>query len=312
MKYRNNTILIALDATLKSDIVWEVEQKRAEEAVQKGKKIVWELDFGCMNPLGFRLQDPIQWNTSLVAVEHFVRSILPKYEKETTAVSLFRGAIDWIHHLYWDEAQKEHFQRWKTVSRIPGASLCSLETISQTKETRHVLSLYASEQLSNYLHSLGSHLPEEVMRSATFTTTPHTSIWRAAQALSRERFPHIVIDVPYLPISSLQDDQISVALCLPQDQYLSEEVGEIWESVYIELEKRSIAFRVIPETFIAEDWSGLEKIIVLTNSLSEFGKRQLQGFTLSGGQVICCQGLLNMTNVTGWEEWIEAIRGRGI
>lgn len=312
MNYGNEIIQIPLDAGFKSDIVWDVEQKRAEEAVHEGKKIVWEFDFGCTNSLGFRLQDPMQWNISQVAIEHFVGSIWPKYEKETTRVSLFCGTIDWIHHLYWDEAQKEHFQRWKKVSRIPGASSCSLESFSQTKETRHILSLYASEQLSNYLHSLGSHLTEDVIRSATFITTGYTSIWRAAQMLSRERFPHILIDVNYTAISSLQHYPHTVALCLPQDQYLNEEVGELWESLYIELEKNSIPFRVIPETFIAEDWSALEKIIVLTNSLTEFGKRQLQGFSISGGQIISCGGLLDMANVTTWEDWIEAIRGRGI
>lgn len=312
MSYANTIIQIPLDAGFKSDIVWDVEQKRAEAAVHEGKKIVWEFDFGCTNPLGFRLQDPIQWNTSRVAIEHFVGSIWPKYQRETARVSLFRGTIDWIHYLYWDEAQKEHFQRWKKVSRIPQASSCSLESFSQTKESRHVLSLYASEQLSNYLHSLGSHLPEEVIRFATFTTTKYTSLWRAAQILSRERFPHILIDVNYTAISSVQEHQNSVALCLPQDQYLNEEVGEIWESLYIELEKNSILFRVIPETFIAEDWSGLEKIVVLTNSLSEFGKRQLQGFAISGGQTICYGGILDIANGTSWEDWIEAIRGRGI
>ena len=294
MSYSNKIIQITLDAGFKSDIIWDVEQKKAEDAVQRGKKIVWEFDFGCTNPLGFRLQDPIQWNTSQVAIEHFVRSIWPKYEKETVRISLFRGSIDWIHYLYWDEMQRDHFHRWKRVSRIPGASTCSLEAISQTKENRRILSLYATEQLSNYLHSLGSHLPEEVMRCATFTINEHTSIWHAAQALSRERFPHIAIDVPYTAISSLQEYQSPIALCLPQDQYLNEEVGEIWESIYIELEKKSIPFRVLTETFLAEDWAGLEKIIVLTNSLSEFGKRQLQGFAISGGQIIFYGDLLDI------------------
>ena len=89
-------------------------------------------------------------------------------------------------------------------------------------------------------------------------------------------------------------------------------MGEIWESIYIELEKKSIPFRVLTETFLAEDWAGLEKIIVLTNSLSEFGKRQLQGFAISGGQIIFYGDLLDIKNATVWKDWIEAIRGRGI
>lgn len=60
MSYGNKLIQIPLDASLKSNIFGDVEQTRAEEAVQKGKKIGWEFDFGCKNPLGFRLQDPIQ------------------------------------------------------------------------------------------------------------------------------------------------------------------------------------------------------------------------------------------------------------
>lgn len=312
MSYSSEVIQIPIDASVTSDIVWDIEQKRAEQAAQEGKKIVWDFDFGCTNPQGFRLQDPLQWNTSRLAMEYFVGSIWPKYEKETLGVSLYRGTIDWIHHLYWDEAQKEHFYRWKKISRISGASSSSLDQISHTVETRHVLCLYASEQLANYLHSLGSYLPEEVTRLATFTPNQYTSIWRAAQALSRERFPHILIDIMYAPISSLHNSQNSIALCLPQDQYLNEEIGEIWESLYRGLEKKSIPFRVIPETFLAEDWSGLEKIIVLTNSLSEFGKRQLLGFAISGGQIISSGGLLDIANTVAWEKWIEAIRGRGI
>lgn len=69
--------------------------------------------------------------------------------------------------------------------------------------------------------------------------------------------------------------QNSIAFCLLQDQYLNEEMKANMGVYLFWIRKNSISFWVIPETFTPEDWSDLEKIIVLTNNFSEFGKRQL-------------------------------------
>lgn len=306
MSSENTIIRIRLNATWQSDIVWSAEQKRADGIARTKGRIFWEFDFGCTDPRGFRLQDALLWNTHRFAVEHFTASIWPKYEIATAGISLFQGPLDWIHHLYWDEAQKEHFERWKRVSRIPGASSC-LQTESLDEQNRHILSLYAIEQLSDYLHRLSTYLPDDAMRFASFDTTESTRVWRIAQALSRERFPYILTDTIHSAISSLKSgmaERDSLAICLPQDEYLKRETGEIWESIYIELQKKAISFRVIPEIFIAEDWADLEEIIVLTSSLSEFGFRQLQGFSTSEGKIIFYGKPLELPNAIAWGEWI--------
>lgn len=307
MTSKNTITRIYLNATSQSDIVWRSEQERADAIVEAAGKILWEFDFGCMNPRGFRLQDALQWNTHKLTVDHFTTSIWPKYKNVTAGISLFQGPLEWIHHLYWDEAQKEHFERWKRVSRIPGVSSCCLKTASLDEQHRHILSLYAIEQLSDYLHRLSAYLPDDATAFASFDAES-TRIWRIAQALSRERFPYILTDTTHPAISSLQrrvDEREKIAICLPQDEYLTQESGEVWESIYRELQKRSLSFRVIPEIFIAEDWADLEEIVVMTGSLSEFGRRQLQGFSTSGGKIIFYGELLELPNATPWNEWIR-------
>lgn len=303
MTSENTITRIRLNATSESDLIWSAEQERADAIVETKGRIFWEFDFGCMNPRGFRLQDSLQWNTNRFAIDHFTGSIWPKYESVTFGVSLFQGPLEWIHYLYWDETQKEHYERWKRVSQIPGVSSCCLNTASLNEQNRHILSLYAIEQLSDYLHRLSAYLPDDAMRFASFDAGASTPIWHIAQALSRERFPYILTDTIHPAISSLQRRD-KIAICLPQDEYLTQETGEIWESIYMQLQKRSISFRVIPEIFIAEDWADLEEIIVLPGSLSEFGRRQLQGFSTSGGKIIFYGELLELPNATTWNEWI--------
>ncbi|MGL4348282.1 MAG: hypothetical protein ACRCSV_02335 [Chlamydiales bacterium] len=308
MTPKDELIRINLNATASSDIIWSTEQKRADEIVEQSGRILWEFEFGCTSFRGFRLQDTLQWNTHRLAIEHFTTSIWPKYRMVTAGISLFQGSLDWIHHLYWDEMQKEHFESWKRVSRVLGASSCHLQTTSLKDLNQNILSLYAIEQLSDYLHRLSAYLPEDAVRFVSFDIEKSTPIWQIAQALSRERFPYILTDTIHSPISSLHTQVAgrgSLAICLPQDEHLTVETGELWESIYIELQKKSVPFRVIPEIFIAEDWADLEEIVVLTNSLSEFGLRQLQGFSISGGKIIFCGKPLEISNAIDWSHWIR-------
>lgn len=305
---KDELIRINLNATTESDIVWRAEQEKAEEIVKTQGRILWEFEFGCTSPKGFRLQDALQWNTHRFAVEHFTSSIWSRYKQVTSGISLFRGTLDWIHHLYWDEAQKEHFESWKRASTIPEALSCNLQSSLFHMQNRDILSLYAIEQLSDYLHRLNAYLPEESVRFVSFDVQESLSIWRIAQALSKERFPYILTDTLDPATSSLYAEvaeRASSAICLPTDEQLTAEIGELWESIYVALQKKSISFRVIPEIFIAQDWGDLEEIIVLTDSLSAFGRRQLEGFSISGGRIIFYGKPLDLPNSLPWKEWIR-------
>lgn len=301
-------IRIRLNATSESDINWKREKEKAEEILKTHGKIVWELEFGCTSPKGFRIHNTLQWNTHRFAVEHFTASIWSRYREVTFGISLFQGTLDWIHNLYWDEAQKEHFENWKRVSKIPEASSCDLQTSEIHPRNQDILFLYAAEQLSSYLHRLNAYLPEESICFASFIAPDSLSIWRMAQALSRERFPYVLTDMADPALSSLYTavkHRAGTALCLPTDQHLTAKVGELWEAIYVSLQKECISFRVIPEIFIAEDWADLGEIIVLTDSLSEFGRRQLEGFSISGGKIIFYGTPLDLPNSISWHQWIR-------
>lgn len=305
---KNELIRINLNATTDSDIVWRAEQEKAQEIVKTQGRILWEFEFGFTTGKGFRLQDTLQWNTHRFAVEHYTNSIWPKYKQITCGISLFQGNLDWIRHLYWDEAQKEHFESWKSASTIPEALSYNLQSSLFNNQNRDIISLYAIEQLSDYLHRLNAYLPEESVRFVSFDVEESLSIWRIAQALSKERFPYILTDTLDPATSSLyaeMQERASTAICLPTDTRLTPEIGKLWESLYIALKKKSISFRVISEIFIAEDWADLEEIIVLTDSLSEFGRRQLEGFSISGGKIIFYGKSLDLPNSLHWNEWLR-------
>jgi hypothetical protein len=54
----------------------------------------------------------------------------------------------------------------------------------------------------------------------------------------------------------------------------------------LRLQEKDSAFRFIPELLLAEEWDGLEELLVLPESLSVPGKRLLHGFTLAGGELV--------------------------
>ncbi|MEX1013058.1 MAG: hypothetical protein WDZ27_05140 [Waddliaceae bacterium] len=52
------------------------------------------------------------------------------------------------------------------------------------------------------------------------------------------------------------------------------------------LQQQKQSFRLIPESFLTYQWEGLDKIFVLESGLSREGRRSLQGFIATEGEVV--------------------------
>ncbi len=240
---------VYLEATQDSDLVWK--------EVASDREIFWELDLGLRAP-GINLHDPPLLASNRRALEVFAETQLVPHLMRTAGVCLYRGPLQYNAILRWNAAHEEY------------------------SSGRGDRTLYALEVLSEYLHLLGSLLPEEVPLFALFDETPHLSPARRGLLLSKEHFSYIQTE--------RDPPEVTVGVVLPLIENASREVlGEIDDYI----SGLDGPYRLIYESHLTEMWDELDEIVVHGPSLSKQGEWKLKGFLAAGGDV-------------------KEIRGRGI
>lgn len=117
-----------------------------------------------------------------------------------------------------------------------------------------------------FMQRLAAFVPDE-MTPYCFFTTEGFSRARALQLMSPDRFWNVTLD----------EQKHSLGFLLPQDSVFDQQI--------VESALPDEPFRVIPELRLHEMWDGLDELIVLEETLTIQGKRQLQGFIAAGGKV---------------------------
>ncbi len=117
-----------------------------------------------------------------------------------------------------------------------------------------------------FMQRLAAFVPDEMTPYCLFTTEGFSK-GRALQLMSPDRFWNVTLDEQKYPLG----------LLLPQDHMFDEKV--------VESTLPDEPYRVIPELRLHEMWDGLDELIVMEETLTMQGKRQLQGFLAAGGKV---------------------------
>lgn len=242
-----NALLIGLDASLRSDLKWDGARELAKGA--NGRYLLWEFDWGSDE---FSLYDPVVFQAFGQAIDHFVKTLWEEFKEETLGVVLYRGTIDFADRFIWP---LEHLEE------------CGQSSVS-----------YATV-FAAYLHRLLSFFPDVVQPFCLFDTSGCGSRSRLAQLLSKERFEHI-----HLSLSATQTSEL--AICLPHDDYLTDEQLDRLDQVMAELQSQGAAYRIISESRLAQEWDGIEKLLILPEAVSPMGRRLLQGFEAAGGEIL--------------------------
>jgi hypothetical protein len=263
--------LLILPARADHDLQWDREKERARKALSEGKSICWELDFGpCPS-----LFDPASFALRRSTIDHFVKDVFEMFKGDTSGVILYRQSGDLLSSVVWSAEEEEKYLEWAQDLRVEEAG---------THEKR----VFCIDLLTAYLHRLVSLLPEALPAFAAFDASYLKSEAEVAQLFSLERFSHLEpLIAGKRDLMRKRGAQIAaqVAVCLPNDAHCTAKIRQRLDRQFAELDREGVAFRVIPESLLNEQWDGIETLVVVKEGVSSQGKRMLQGFEASGGSV---------------------------
>lgn len=217
--------------------------------------ILWHFDLGLEDPF-FPIKDEMHFESLALALKKFTREVWSEYKERTTGGVLYRGKAD--------------FSSWEHSDR-----------------------LITADAFAYYFQMLAHSLPDEMPLYLFFDATDVGTIAERHQLLSRERFEHFQVVTKGLPFTNgliwsgeynfYQAERVPRALCLPEEKVCGPEVLARLTTKMDQIEK---PFRVISESFLTEDWEGVDVIYVLEDLLREQGKRKLKGFEATGGTIV--------------------------
>lgn len=202
--------------------------------------------------------DPIQTRAHTLAIEEFEKRLLVERGISPAGLLIYQGAAQFDH-----PRLEPLFEEWES-------------TFSFRLEPAYAKRLFALDLLMDYLHRLVSSLPSDLDLFVDLDLSDITAKSRLAQLLSPERYPfirHLHRDLDPHPLG----------ICLPSDERLDAETHRTLEEA---LSSLVTPYQILPEKKLFEMWSGVEHLIVPTQSIDLETKRSLRGFNASGGSVV--------------------------
>lgn len=318
-----DAVKIVLDGTLKSDLNWSVQKEAAWQFVEQGYRLFWEMDLGIGTSLPKSLQNETQSMSLQLSLEHFLKTMWTDFAEKSAGAALYRGGCDFTKGFIWDEEQLDHLTHW-IEAVCPGTMTPTPHELMQTREGEKLLQLYCADALSEYVEGLASHTPPELALYLLIDAGECADPVHLANLLNKERFPHFNLairgggnlprelgweDTPgsrgyigkgAVPMIEAPAPTVAVALpfqCIPS-------AYAALKKPYEALEKKGIPFRMIPESLLTTEWSGLDYIVIAPELMGPQGKRKLMGFCAAGGTVVSLGENLGLPQELGFQEWL--------
>jgi hypothetical protein len=293
-----NGVVIYINCAQDADFQWEDAILLAEKAVELGKWILWDLDFGLHEKRIF-LEDSAAFFSNEIAMNEFIKTLWRPFQEQTIGACLFRGGVEFAKYFVWTE---QHEQLYLEKSR-ESAFLNSDPDLEEMGRK-----LFAADVFSDYLHRLSSFLPENLIPFCLFDVSSVESDAALSLLLSRERFQHLLLALKHsrLPLGSLKWEEgkcfggwigrgapyfsavhdVTLGVCVPLEEKMTKDLLKQLDDVFVELDRLQVAYRVISELYLNESWDGIDEIIVFGSAVSTQGLRKLKGFLAAGGKVI--------------------------
>ncbi|HEV3270313.1 MAG TPA: hypothetical protein VGZ69_06675 [Candidatus Rhabdochlamydia sp.] len=263
---------IILPAGLSADLDWKAQELLAFQE----SSILWHLDFS-FSSMHFSPQDFLKNQSQLVAIEHFCQRIWSGFKENTAGVVLYEGTTD-FSRIFPKELWLESFLNWLDLF------IQDAEHELKASSLDYYYELYAAKLFAEVMQRLLVFLPEECV--ALLLVEVKEPLAFLAQKLSLEWFESFVLldlkknQLPFL------NQKARLGVCLPSDSHCDQEMLAQINVVLNHLKQKQIDFRCIPESKLNHFWNGLDTILVFSKTLSNQGKRQLQGFCATGGGVV--------------------------
>lgn len=142
-------------------------------------------------------------------------------------------------------------------------------------------------EFAMYFQMLAHKLPDEAPIWLLFDLDPTFSASKAMQLISVDGFEHfhIALRGKLLPRDGYEWDDKQLV-------YRSQKAttGLVFPSTLVAPEQfdrlAKEPVRIVHESFLAEQWDGLDRLVVIADSLTPQGQRMLQGFAAAGGEVV--------------------------
>lgn len=255
----NKVAIITLDAHPASSLQWGDLKPHVLKEIASGKTLLWHLDFGLFSRLPKPLENPEQFLTLTLAMDHFKETIWKEYHRFSQGLLLYRGSSDFSKECLLDHA---------TFSGIAKGLHC-----------RNVC--------ANYLTELSANLPDEIQPYLLFDHKAEDSLL------------HLLAGDPdlygrILPLYSMEEgfassEERKLGVLMPPTDEMREEVLRPFANLFETLEH---PYKKIPESRLISCWNGLDKLIYSPRAISSHGKRLLNGFEAAGGELIPLDALV--------------------
>ncbi len=281
-----DAINLYLDANQKNSLSWPHLEEEIEEIRRLGGKIAFEIDFG-LDPDSYNFHDSIGFFSLSIAIEQFNQRVREKCLSEMGPICLYRGRGDFSKAILRNQGIFLAYQEW--LSDLDRSDQFGADT----------LKIFSIKMVMEYLHRLSSALPEEVLHYVVLDLRDVENPLLFREMLSEEYFPYIkplvIADFPLaaeqpcflgakeISFSNFSEPTLGIVLPNRADK-------KLLNALFSLLDKNKIGYRTFPEHLMVEQWSGLDDMLVMTDSISDEGIRMLKGFIAAAGRVVTMGG----------------------
>lgn len=155
------------------------------------------------------------------------------------------------------------------------------------------------EAFADYLHLLASYLPDELPPIALFDCPGDPLLF------SKEIFSHIHLGFRSGPIGVIEwgsalvprqyNGTLGILLPLREKGTWFDKV----DACLKECDRKGIAYRLIAEPYLTEEWDELAELVIFPELISPWGKRMVRGFEAAGGKSIIFRNTTNFSFEAG-------------
>lgn len=242
--------IISLDARAASPLVWKEEIAQIESNKAHNLKLLFDIDLGLFKEKNLAIQAH--------ALDTFYETIYTHYKEDTIGVILYKGRSP------LENAPLEHLEALR--SYLPQDLHCLLcfdcqESCDPLTYARH----FAADRYYRFVLAL-KNAPIQL----------NCCIWQEGKG----SLGYIGKNVP-----QPNDSLLEIGILLPRTGVLDETAYSSLNETMNSYIKQGIPFKVISEEFLAQEWDGLEELIIQRTSLLPTTLRTIEGFTAAGGKV---------------------------
>jgi hypothetical protein len=317
-----NSVKITLNGKVNSALKWEKEVHTAARKIQKGLRILWELDLGLFDQLKYPLGNQSQFLSLTLALEHFCKTVWEEFSAHSIGVVLYRGAADFSLGFQWDAELEQNLRHW--LSDRSG-ELSHLNTYASTDTThtlvgslpegKRLLSLFCRDAGAQFFEHLADYLPQQMDQFLILEQTdlPQSAL-TAAQLCVQERFARFKLlglekDVGYIGRKlPAMPQEVKVGVCLPPLAVYAWE-PELEHALTL-LQARGVSYRALSESHLTIGWDGLDYLVAAARLVTPQGRRRLCGFCAAGGTVVALGESLGLPQEATLEQLFKECRDK--